>query len=456
MLNVNLKKYNIHFLGALMLLLAALWNHFPLVTSDTGAYIENAYHLYLPNDRPITYSYFTIISSMHITLWLTILCQCLLLSFLLVSFIKHVIQHIIQEKYILLILILLILFTGCSWYSSQVMPDIFTPVIFLTSINYFYVTTFKEKLFYLALIYFSILTHNSNLVISFLFFSSLLLYYSVVYKNQIIRKKVFILLTVSILAWLSLCSLHFISGNGFKPSKSSHIFLIAKLAENGILKEYLNEHCKDNNFKLCVYKDNLPNHAWDFIWNADGAFAHSGYWDSSSVEYSKIIKGTLTEPKFLWMNIKESLKATMIQFIKTDVGDGLTPQVDGSNPYWKIQEHYSGELKQYLRSKQNMGSLNFTFLNQFYFFSFLLSIGIFLILTVMRKIKPYFIFLFSMGTIFCFLNAFTTASLANILARLNSRCIWILPMIVIIAIIDSFLVQNEKIKKVALDTSLET
>ncbi len=321
----------------------------------------------------------------------------------------------------------------------------FTPVIFLASVNLFYTDSGPLKLLYTGLIYFAILTHNSNLVIAFLFFASLFLVSVLSPAYQKVRRKAMSLVIVTLCSWLTLCSIHFISGNGFKPSKSSHIFLIAKLSENGILKAYLTEHCHQEEFKLCAYKDNLPSHAWDFIWNDNGAFAHSGYWDSSSAEYTKIIKGTLTEPKFLWMNIKESINATFVQFIKTDIGDGLTPQIDGSNPYWKIQAQYGRELNLYLKSKQNRGTLNFSFLNHLYFYTFILGFVIFLVLILLRKIKPHFIPLFAAVVFFCLLNAFTTASLANILARLNSRCIWLIPFIVLIAFTDAFFIKDKKI-----------
>ncbi len=422
-------------LCTLFFIIPAIWNHYPLVTSDTGAYINNAYHHSLPKDRTILYSYFILLTSFKISLYLTIIFQASLISFVVIKFFQNSLFKSISIKHFWVALFFLIICTSSSWYTSQVMPDIFTPLIFLTSINYFYSRSQKINTFYLGLIYFSILTHNSNLVISLLFFGIIFLI-STLRKFNFLRKKALVLMVVSVFAWLSLCSLHYVLGYGFKPSQSSHIFLIAKLSENGILKKYLIEHCDQENFKLCSYKNNLPEHAWDFIWNDNGAFAHSGYWDSSSTEYSKIIKGTITEPKFLWMNIKEGVKATVLQFFKTDIGDGLTPQVEESNPYWKVQEHYSHELKPYLNSKQNQGILSFKIFNQIYFYVFIGSMIVFISLLILRKIKSDFIFLFGLAILFCLLNAFTTGCLANILPRLNSRSIWLIPFIVMLTLLN--------------------
>ena len=423
-------------LCAILLMMPSIWNHFPLVTSDTGAYIENAYHLSLPNDRPLTYSYFTLFTSLHLSLWLTILVQSMLLSLLILSFIAHILQRSPDKKQAVLTIILLCALTSCSWYTSQVMPDIFTPMIFLASVNYYYATTFKIRLIYILLIYSSILTHNSNLVITLLFYTIVFVIGILMRTNPQIRKKAATLLIVSVLSWLTLCSLHAIGGFGFRPSKSSHIFLIAKLSENGVLKEYLDTHCQKEQFRLCSYKNSLPDHAWDFIWNDDGPFAHSGYWDSSGVEYSNIIKGTLTEPHFIWMNVKESLKATMRQFILTNIGDGLTPQVEGSNPFWKIQEHYRSELIPYLKSKQSTGAIHVQMINLLYACSFILSFIVLFLLVMLKKLNLRILFIIALTILFCLINAFTTASLANILARLNSRCLWLIPFVVIIVLVE--------------------
>ena len=426
-------------------MLPALWNYYPLVTSDTGAYIQNAYQLYLPNDRPITYSYFLLLSSLRLTLWLTIFFQSLLLSFLIVAFIELPLFKNIQEKYIWILFILITLFTSCSWFSSQLMPDIFTAIIFLASINLIYASNKYLYLIYGSILFCAILMHNSNLIISLIFYFVLLIVTLLYPKLKVYRKKAILLTTISLVAWSFICGLHYISGNGFKPSKSSHVFLIAKLAENGILKDYLNEHCTTENYRLCAFKNELPNHAWDFIWNDGGAFARTGYWDSSESEYSRIIKGTLTQPKFLIKNLKEGIKASGKEFILTDIGDGLNPQTDGTNPYWKIQQYYGHELKFYLNSKQNQNKLSFRIFNQVIFFVFITNFIMILILYSFKKLTKEQLSIYIICLFFCLLNAATTGALANILARLNSRSIWLLPFLTLLLSFEIYFSRKNKI-----------
>src|SRR3954469_25639022 len=75
--------------GALFLAIPALYNSYPLVTSDSGAYIENGYKLQVPLDRPLAYSIFIRIASLGITTWGIVLVQALILSLLLLVITRH-------------------------------------------------------------------------------------------------------------------------------------------------------------------------------------------------------------------------------------------------------------------------------------------------------------------------------------------------------------------------------
>jgi hypothetical protein len=75
-------------LGSLVLISAGIYNGFPLVTSDSGTYINSAIQLTVPDDRPITYGLFILITGFKKSLWFVIFTQGLLLAWLLLSYIK--------------------------------------------------------------------------------------------------------------------------------------------------------------------------------------------------------------------------------------------------------------------------------------------------------------------------------------------------------------------------------
>ena len=80
----------------------------------------------------------------------------------------------------------------------------------------------------------------------------------------------------SILAILCVIGTNVYAKNRFTLASASHIFLMGKLSENGVLKKYLDKYCTTEPNALCAYKDKLPEHGWDFVWETDGAFANSG------------------------------------------------------------------------------------------------------------------------------------------------------------------------------------
>lgn len=430
---LNLKKkelFSILLAGGICTYLG-FYNGFPLVTSDTGAYINNGFELFMPADRPLTYSLYLRLFALGLSLWLPVLLQGVLLSFLIYKVIQLLWNNLDVTIFFLPIIIFLTFFTSISWYCSQLTPDIFTPILFLALLVFMLNDGQEMDWIYLFIIFCSILMHNSNIVVVFLFAICQIMF--ALKKGANIRKSG-ILLTVSIAAILTMSSLHFMGGHGFRLSRSSHVFLIGKFSENGVLKMYLDTHCANNEYKICQYKESLPNVAWEFVWNENSPLYKEGGWENNREEYNRILNGILTSPKMLFYLCYKSGIHSLRQICQTDVGDGLSPHAKNTNTYWKVNNHYNHELPEYLSSKQNMGQLNWAFQNSLYVFIIVVSS---IVVFVFRKeMTPQFKFAYGSLLLFIFFNAFVTANLANVLARLSSRAIWLLPMLNVIFLIN--------------------
>ena len=70
-------------LSLVALLWPALYNGFPLVYPDTGAYISSGLRLSVHPDRPVGYGLFILFSSMGISLWFVVVAQALMLNWLI-------------------------------------------------------------------------------------------------------------------------------------------------------------------------------------------------------------------------------------------------------------------------------------------------------------------------------------------------------------------------------------
>lgn len=429
-------------LGALLFMCIAFYNKFPLVTSDSGAYIGNFYGNMLPPDRPIIYSFFIFFTSFHLSTWMVIFAQCLYLAYLLRMTIAVFFDGKLLNKISLLVFTILAVFTTLPWYSAQLMADIFTPMSFLAGFAYLFHPRLNKinKSFLLFSFFLCGIMHNSNILVNLLFSVAL---WSLAYLGFIkgIKSKSRNLIAVCIFSIVLFLTAHLIGGYGLTMSRAGHVFLVGKMCENGVLEKYLEDNCTESPSSLCVYKGSAPAHAWDFVWNSNSPHMKGGSWSKVKPEYDAVLNEIFFTPKYLLLYIKASISESFEQLINYKIGSGLFPYLEGSSPYNHIKIYYYFELDTFIKSRQNQGSLNLSFFNQVYLWFMLFVVLLFIFLIMLRKIKlnKVNLILLTSGFLFLILNATITASLANVLARLQSRAIWIFPFIILLIILNQLL-----------------
>jgi hypothetical protein len=408
-----------------LLMAAGLYNHFPIVNPDTGAYIYNGFSGELPKDRPIFYSWFIRAASLDRSLWLVIVAQCLLCGSLIVALIQSAFPklHIITK---LLLLLGLCMGTSVCWFSGLLMPDIFTGILLLSILLLLITQQRWAHILLMVLIFCSILMHNAHLLVSIAFGICLLGSTWLRPSMRLYRQKAISICLISLSAWLCICGLNYHTGYGFKPSRTTHVFIMGRMCENGVLKAFLKDNCTNNAYRLCAYQDQLPEHAWDFLWSNHPGFIASGGWDSSEVEYKQIIKESLLQPKILKLQIQEAIKGTATELSLLSVGDGLNFDINNSNVLYKIENHFPKKLVYLRASKQGQGILHTDPWNTVYPLVALLTITAGLWIAY-RKRDPIINSLLTCIVLFLLINALMSCSFANILPRLNARVFWVLP-----------------------------
>jgi hypothetical protein len=313
------------------------------------------------------------------------------------------------------------------------MPDIFVAIMIMSVLIFLNGRGSRtENAVMIGICFLSLITHNSN-YITLTIFSLILLvcsFASVRWKQ--FRGKAAGLLATCIFAWLALCSSNFFAKKEFTASNATHVFIMGKLAESGVLKTYLDKACPLYDYGICKYKDSLPAAAWGFVWDGASPLQKTGGWEANRKEYRQIINDIGNRPKYWPYLMFKSAEATLRQLVLINIDGvfelGWITYLDGSPPFESVKTYFNHELNELKSAKENSNALNTKFMN--HVFAICLVLSSIMALLLKRKglhdeLNMVAILLF----VLIILNAFTTATFANVLTRLNSRVIWLIPIL---------------------------
>ena len=432
-----------------------------LYTSDSGAYLMTAQSLSIPLDRSVFYSLY--IRGLHDFLALfsqPILGEIVVLPPLILLFVGifQLVQKLfptlrkLKQQWIFLAMWFCAFFlTSMPWFLFQAMPDIFTAILCIFVLLFLQTKSLSNSIACSMVILVAAIMHNANLITLTSFSMAIWLAlkgylgkWTHPIHQYITLSKSRSLLGLSFVPWALLIASNVWGGNGVTVGKGSHVFFMGKLCENGILKTYLDDECATHPNPFCAYKDSLPEHTWDFVWNSHGILEKTGGWHHSKELYDQIIWGTLSKPKYIAQHIQAAISATAQQVILTHGGDGLTPLDTTATLAQELKLHYPDEYQGFINeSKQQKSQIDFTFYNRIYDWSaIVLILGA--VICLYRRPNQLLATFFGITALFILCNAFSTACFANVLARLNARDFWILPMLSMGIIVQYFYSNTSK------------
>lgn len=426
------------FIGMLLLCFYGFYNGFPFIYPDTGTYIKSGFQNIVPYDRTIFYGLFIRHISLANSLWLVVFVQGLIVSWIINLTIGIFYEGIKRSIISLSAITFLVIFTGISINVSILIPDIFSAISILVIINLFYNSKLLkyQKIILYILFVFSLASHLSNIAT----YIVILLVLILITVIQYYRKKGFFLpfhqiRTLGILVIVSTLivpTTHYLIGQKFQFSKGSHVFMINRLIENGLLEQYLNDACKEENYSLCEYKDQL---SWNFIWDDNSVLHKTGGWENSKEEYNRLLFDFYTSPKYWPDIILKGGISTLIQCFTFET-TLHAPLKQGSAPYGEISWHYKESEREYLSSKQNNNKLNFDFLHMvespvILVSSLIIFLGMFYYSSEYPELNTISLIILIYGVI----NAFICANVSTVDPRFTNKWIWILPMLALLYIL---------------------
>jgi len=403
----------------------AFYNGYPLVNSDDGTYINSGFMLYRPDDRPLVYGLFLRVFSFNgASLWIAAFAQAFIVSWLVL---KIIFKNVEQKKHIVALLMFVVLSfaTSLSWITSEITPDVFTPVALMAMYLILVNEDSKLNTFLLYCIFLGASgTHLSHFVIFMLLIFGVFLLKKFFFpktKRAFVNRALLILALLSILATVVNSSVY---------SKSKHVFFMASLLDKGLLIPYLDESCAEKNYAICKYKNEMSTDPNWFMWDNNSPLYKEGGWAATKKEYSEITGNILTSPDYIMLYIQASINATLKQFTDFKIGDGNFPFSEKTYVWEAIKNHVPNDKHIYETAWQHQESIvpklelpNTIIYTTVFISALLLSIVLFRL----KQIAPSLLFFIWLSVACIVVNVWDCATFAQVNGRYGCRVMWMLP-----------------------------
>lgn len=251
--------------GALLLLWPAVLNGYPVIFSDTGAFISQTVVPLMIWDKPWIYGPFAWVFHQHVSLWFTVIAHALIVSHM-VWLLGRVAGWGSPRRHVALCLGLAAL-TALPWSVSIVMPDVLTPVAILGTALLAWgwpALSRAERAWLLLLTPIAVASHLSNLPVIF----------AVLVLALLLRAGwgVALRAAVPLLGAIALLLVTNVVGHGrLSISPYGSTFLLARMIADGPAQRTIAALCPERGWYLCAFVGQLPDDADEFLWNNTSA-----------------------------------------------------------------------------------------------------------------------------------------------------------------------------------------
>jgi hypothetical protein len=209
----------------------------------------------------------------------------------------------------------------------------------------------------------------------------------------------------------------------------------ARMLQDGIVTRYLNDHCATQHFKLCPYRNELPETADDFLWSRETVFNKLGRFRGMNDEMGYIAVHALTEYP-LWQ-AEEALLATGEQMLEVATGEN-TDHPTLMHTYGIFREHLQKQLKVVDAARQQKSFLTFGPVNLIHVPVALISTALvfaMLITGAVRRRTDDVTLLMATVCLALLGNAAICGIISGAHDRYGSRLVWIATFAVMIAVL---------------------
>jgi len=434
-------------LGALFMAWPAFYNGFPLLYPDSMTYagdgrvVARAIFLHqfsvYYGMRSFFYSLGILPLHWNLTLWPVVALQCLLVAFILWLVVRSFQPRQIILPYLILVL-LLSLFTGMSWYATLIMPDILGPLLYLC----IYLLVFAretltrwERISLYLIAWWAITSHATHLLLAAGLCMILALLLAL--DRRSFRRRIRPVLEVA--AIVALVAAAQLALNGYlygKPSLNGERppFLTARIIADGPGRWYLEKHCGELKWVICNYVHNLPGDPDDFLWAPDGI-----YQNVTDDESSRLLR---EEMPFVLATLRayplEQISHSAANFLGQLIAFGFGDLCENS---W-VLDQFGPILPRarsgYAKSLQARNALPVDLLTSIQLWAVLASLAVIavFVLLLWRRHSPRIAGLSVVIVSMVLANALVTGALSMVEDRFECRVIWLVPLLAGMCVLD--------------------
>jgi hypothetical protein len=363
--------------AAALLLWPALWNGFPIVFADTGTYLSQAIHRYAGWDRPVFYSLFMLPLHLTVTVWPVVVVQALLAAWVLWLVCRTLVPRISGIAFVGGVGLLSVC-TWLPWLVSELMPDLFTPLLVLVLCLLAWVSerlSSTERLALAGLATFMIASQQSSVPLTGVLLAAILACDRALSvrrgptrtrpqgvsaipdrdERPASRRRRLLLVIPAVLAVFGLCVVNLAAHGRFTISPFGDIFLLSRVIYDGPGMAVLRDDCPTANWRLCPFLDSFPPTSDDFLWSHESPLNRAGGAKPVSEEAGAIIRAVLLADPV--GEARAALANTLEQMTRFASGDGLNPWPAQVSP--TIDRDFPArERAAYASARQQTGSLS--------------------------------------------------------------------------------------------------
>ena len=426
----------------LMLLAPALWNGYPLLQSDTGGYLARWYEGYLVPSRSTVFGLYLHYGEASY-FWINLASQALATMWILQVTLR--VLGLAKPRQLFSLCLVLSLTTALAWLASMLLTDIFAGLsvlsLFVLVVHGDKISGIEKAALFL-LTAFAAASHSATMAV-LLGLCCVGWMVRPFLRDRIATASLALgTLTIAAGAIMLLSANFALSGQvAWTPGGSAIAF--GRMLQDGIVTRYLRDHCAEQHFKLCPYRDELPETADDFLWSRETVFNKLGRFPGMGDEMGYIALHALAEYP-LWQ-AEAALMATGEQMLKVATGENTDPPTT-AHTYGIIRRYLPENVKPMNAARQQTGFITFGPINLIHVPVALISTALvlaMLIAAVFRRRTDDVTLL--MATVFLALlgNAVICGVISGPHDRYGSRLVWITTCTLMIAAIKRFSVRSK-------------